>query len=222
MSTDPIRSLVQIASGITELTVTRATETARDLAALVGLDEDLTSQKLATRVSRIAEELRQAAADNHRQLVELIRSEVERSLARADLAKVADLDAARTSMATLMAQMEDLRTRMLAFVPSVPGVSAPADGSAAPAPRTEHAPEAVSPSSGRRRPPRRTFAGSSEAPAATKKAATKKTTAKKAATKKTPAKKTTTKKTPAKKTTAKKATAAKAATKKTTAKKAAE
>lgn len=213
MSTDPIRSLVQIASGITELTMTRATETARDLAALVGLDEDLTSQKLATRVSRIAEELRQAAADNHRQLVELIRSEVERSLARADLAKVADLDAARTSMATLMAQMEDLRTRMLAFVPSVPGVSAPADGSAAPAPRTEHAPEAVSPSSGRRRPPRRTFAGSSEAPAATtKKAATKKTTAKKAATKKTPAKKTT----------AKKTTAKKAATKKTTAKKAAE
>lgn len=215
MAFEFVRGYVQLASGLGELTRARATEAAQGLLSLPAAGE---VSKRALQVSEIADQLLEAARANRESLVALIRSEVESALGRADVVQLADFDRARTALAALTREVEDLRDTLLAEASrsplgrALPGVrpaeeAVTAAGAALTPAVRETVREAVE-----ERQPQAARATAKKAPA--RKTAARKTTAKKA----------TAKKATAKKSTAKKATATKAATsstaKKTSARKA--
>ena len=218
MSKDSLRGLVQLVSGLGDVTVARANQVARDLVNLTGLEDQLGKKKLAAQVQAISQEILKTAEANRAQVAALVRSEVESALGRGDVARLVDVDAAKASTAMLLSQVEELANRVRALVP---GLGAEAPAAPAPVPTTTPAtaePAAASASSGpaRKRPARRSFAGdpATAAPA-------KKTPAKKAPAKKAPAKKSPAKKAPSQAAAAAKSPAAKAATTRTPATKAA-
>lgn len=215
MAFEFVRGYVQLASGLGELTRARATEAAQGLLSLPAAGE---VSKRALQVSEIADQLLEAARANRESLVALIRSEVESALGRADVVQLADFDRARTALAALTREVEDLRDTLLAEASrsplgrALPGVrpaeeAVTAAGAALTPAVRETVREAVE-----ERQPQAARATAKKAPA--RKTAARKTTAKKA----------TAKKATAKKSTAKKATATRAATsstaKKTSARKA--
>lgn len=199
MSKDSLRGLVQLVSGLGEVTVARANQVARDLVNLTGLDDQLGKKKLAAQVQAISQEILKTAEANRAQVAALVRNEVESALGRADVARLVDVDAAKASTAMLLSQVEELTNRVRALVPGL-GAEAPT----APAPASATAPAtAESPA-----------ASATSAPA--RKATVKRTPAKKAPAKRavkaveaaTAAEKTTTRKSTTRKPTAKKATGA--------------
>jgi hypothetical protein len=245
MAMDGLRGYLQLASGLAEMSRARATEAA---SALLSLSSGLTSGRSSTnvqlQVQELAEELLAAAAANRRSLIALVRSEVERAVARSPIPPD-ELDRARAAVAKLSADVEALQAQLLTN-PAVGevaaklglvghGVSRPVDeGVVVDAAFTGPVDEPV-PAPPRRRPPRSQIAGGAstrpvvtdagdngaERPADTGASSTP------AGTTSAPTKRTaaatnaTTKKATAKKATTKKATAKKATTKKATAKKAA-
>ena len=230
MAFESVRSYVQLASGLGEMTKARALEAAQGLLALPGADE---VTRRAVQASTLADQLLEAAKANRDNLVALVQSEVEAALKRADVARIADVEAARTSLAALTRELADLRSTVLAA-----GVSAVSTASRTPlgtlarpttgavSTRTAHLAEeaterlgvpevggaVASASTADRAPTRAGAPGSAATRATAKKSTAKKSTAKKSTAKKAAATKTTT---------AKKATATKATAKKSTAKKAA-
>ncbi|MEO6412160.1 MAG: hypothetical protein ABIO48_06190 [Pedococcus sp.] len=206
MAFESVRSYVQLASGLGEMTKAKAMDAAQGLLALPGADE---VTRRAVQASTLADQLLEAARANRANLLTLIQGEVESALKKADVARVADVDAARAALTTVTKEIADLRAMLIAT-----GASAVAGASRSSLGRSVGASGAVTtaqraPASAAEPTPR----PASAAPA--KKAApVKKATAKKAA----PVKKATAKKAaPVKKVTAKKA----APVKKATAKKAA-
>ncbi len=227
MAKRSIHGFVELASGLGELTRSRAKEAATELLALTGVEGS--SKKVAKQASKLADDLLVAAETNRKQVVRLVRSEVEAALGRVDVGRlVGEVQGLGATVAALAAQVDDLAR-------SAAGRPAPS----APARVVEPEPARVAsrPAPAKKRPAKRTSSSATATPAATtapaKKAPAKKAPAKKAATtatKKAPAKKATstaTKKAPAKKAPAKKAATtaakkapAKKATTKTAAKKA--
>ena len=198
MAFESVRSYVQLASGLGEMTKARAMDAAQGLLALPGADE---VTRRAVQASTLADQLLEAARANRANLLSLIQSEVESALKRADVARVADVDAARAALTIVTKEIAELRSLL-----ATTGASAVAGAARSPIGRTVVGSGAVS-TAARPSAPSPAPAGS-----ATKTAAT--------ATKAAPAKKATAKKsTTAKKATAKKSTAKKPAAKKTTSRK---
>ncbi|MFC8502662.1 hypothetical protein ACFUC1_09885 [Pedococcus sp. NPDC057267] len=124
MAFESVRSYVQLASGLGEMTKARALEAAQGLLALPGADE---VTRRAVQASTLADQLLEAAKANRDNLVALVQSEVEAALKRADVARLADVEAARTSLAAVTRELADLRSTVLAA-----GVSAVSTASRTP------------------------------------------------------------------------------------------
>jgi hypothetical protein len=206
MAFEYVRGYVQLASGLGELTKARAVEAAQGLLTLPGAGE---VGKRAMQVTEFADQLLEAARANRESLVALIRSEVESALGRSDVVRLADFDRARTALAALTREVDDLRASLVAEASRSPlGRALPGTPSGATLPppvqpATEAVVAAATPSA-----PTRPSAKKATA----KKSTAKKSTAKKSTAKKATAKKATAKKSTAKKSTAKKSTATTAAT----------
>jgi polyhydroxyalkanoate synthesis regulator phasin len=220
---ESVRSYVQLASGLGEMTKAKAMDAAQGLLALPGADE---VTRRAVQASTLADQLLEAARANRANLLSLIQGEVESALKKADVARVADVDAARAALTTVTKEISDLRAMLVAT-----GVSAVAGASRSARGRSTGSSGAVT--TAHRVPAPAAAAAPAPTAATTKPAAKRATTKKATATKAAPAKRATAKKAtatkaaPAKRATAKKATARKAApaekttpAKKTTAKKA--
>ena len=224
MAFESVRSYVQLASGLGEMTKARALEAAQGLLALPGADE---VTRRAVQASTLADQLLEAAKANRDNLVALVQSEVEAALKRADVARLADVEAARTSLAALTREIADLRSTVLAA-----GVSAVSTASRTPlgglgrpttgavSTRTARMAEEAADRLGVAEVGEAVASGTT-AGGATTRAGAPRSAASKSAAKKSPAKKSAAKKSAAKKSAAKKATATTSAAKKATATKSA-
>jgi polyhydroxyalkanoate synthesis regulator phasin len=111
MAFESVRSYVQLASGLGELTRARALEAAQGLLALPGAGE---VTRRAMHASTVADQLLEAARANRASLLTLVRTEIETALQRADLVRAADLEAARTTLSALAGEVADLRSALAA------------------------------------------------------------------------------------------------------------
>ncbi len=212
MARQSIQGFVELASGLGELTKSRAMDAANELVALAGLEG--TRSALNTQAGALAEDLMTAAESNRRQLMALVRREVDAAMGRVDVGRLAaDVNAVTAAVAALAGQLEELATTVAGRARAE--VTEVAEPYIAP----EAGPARVAGASGSRPTPARrrpvTKAAAKKA-AAGKKAPAKKAPAKKSAAKKSAAKKSAAKKSAAKKAPAKKAPAKKAPAKKAT------
>jgi hypothetical protein len=217
---EALRSYVQAASGLTELSRARARELAASvvasgssgaIAGSVGQQASAIGGSVSQQVTAMAEELLSAGRSNRSALTDLIRAEVESAVARVGLVPAAELTAAHRRIAVLEARVEEL-ARPTRETSSAAG-SRIATAQGAPhvsAPRRRPSRAAVASAAGRgvAAAPSTPSTGAS---AATKRAARKAAPSKKATAKKATAKKATVKKATVKKATVKKATVKKAA-----------
>ena len=86
MAFESVRSYVQLASGLGEMTKAKAMDAAQGLLALPGADE---VTRRAVQASTLADQLLEAARANRANLLTLIQGEVESALKKADVARVA-------------------------------------------------------------------------------------------------------------------------------------
>ena len=199
MAFESVRSYVQLASGLGELTKARALEAAQGLLALPGADE---VTRRAVHASTVADQLLEAARANRASLLRLVRTEIEAALQRADLVKAADLDAARTTLSALASEVADLRSALAA-------TGAAAVATAARTPLGRGVPRSAAVSTVVQAPaPVATPDPQSPTGATTTKATVNRAAAKKAVTKKAVTKKAAARKTAATKTTGTRATTA--------------
>ena len=226
MGSDPLRNVVHLVSGVTEMTRAKATEAAADLIRMSGLDEQLKKKRVREQVESLAGEIMAAAESNRRSLEALVRTEVDKAVALVSNAPTPDLGSAKAAVAALTAQVDELAELVRSAVPGGRTKrSTPAPAQAAPAPAAaEPEPSRVDggTGAGSGRPSRSSFAspGAKATPSEPAAKAPAKTAAKKAspakktsapATKATaPATKATTTKAPAKRAPATKATTTKA------------
>jgi polyhydroxyalkanoate synthesis regulator phasin len=208
MAKRSIQGYVELASGLGELTRSRAKEAAAEILALAG--SDASRKKAAKQVSTLADDLLHAAEANRKHLVRMIRREVESAVAKLDVNRLSgEVQTLGATVAALAAQVDDMARSAAGLGARTPSPVAEALADiepeparvAAKAPATKAAPAKKAPA----RKTTATKATATKAPA--KKAPAKKSTATKA-----PAKKTTTS-TTAKKAPAKKATTSTTATK---------
>jgi len=181
MAFESVRSYIQLASGLGEMTKARAMEAAQGLLSLPGADE---VTRRAVQASTLADQLLEAAKSNRANLVALVQHEVELAQKRAEAARAAEAGAAQAAVSALAKELADLRGMLRAGGAMVGRRSG-----------------AVS---------TRVRAGSPLAQPETTRATGKPATAKKATARRATTKKTTAKRATAKKATAKKATATKA------------
>jgi len=192
MAKRSIQGYVELASGLGELTRSRAKEAAQEILSLAG--SDASRKKAAKQVSELADELLHAAQSNRKHLVRLVRREVETALGKLDVNRLSgDVQTLAATVAGLATQVDDMARSATGLNARTPGPVADALAGFEPEPARVVA---------------RPGAPAKKAPA--KKAPAKKAPAKKAPAKKAPAKKATT-------TTARKAPARKAPATKTTA-----
>jgi outer membrane biosynthesis protein TonB len=229
---ESVRSYVQLASGLGELTKAKAMDAAQGLLALPGADE---VTRRAVQASTLADQLLDAARANRANLLTLIQGEVESALKKADVARVADVDAARAALTAVTKEIADLRALLIATGASAvagasrsslarsvgvsgavttahrrPAASAePSPVTATPRPKPAATKSTVKPAAPATKTTAKRAAPAKKAAAAKKATAKRAAPAKKAsAAKKAPARKAA----PAKKTTTAKATTAKATT----------
>ena len=108
---DAVRGYLQLASGLTQVTLQKATEVARQLLAAtpagdVGTAASTGAQALSGQVSALADELMSTARQNRDQLRELVRAEVETVVARLGLAGTAELEAALAASQARVLELE--------------------------------------------------------------------------------------------------------------------
>ena len=125
MAFESVRSYVQLASGLGEMTKAKAMDAAQGLLALPGADE---VTRRAVQASTLADQLLEAARANRANLLTLIQGEVEAALKKADVARVADVDAARAALTAVTKEIAELRAMLVAT-----GASAVAGSFAQPA-----------------------------------------------------------------------------------------
>jgi len=128
---DAIKGYVELATGLTEVTVKRAQEAAQSLVtqgmALLNTDAvpDVPGKEqavdvaktAATSVQELADELLETSKQNRELLTGLIRTEVDRSAGRMGFVREEELAAVRRHIARLENQIADMRTAVAA--PSV-------------------------------------------------------------------------------------------------------
>ena len=197
MAKNSIQGYVELASGLGDLTRSRAKEAAQEIIALAS--QDTSRKKLAKQASALADDLLKAAEANRKQIVRLVRREVDSAVGKLDVDRLTrEVQGLGATVAALASQVEEL-ARSAASVEIRGAATVVSD-------IVEVAPEPVKAAA--KKAPARV---AKKAPA--KKAATKATPAKaaaKAPAAKAPAKKAATKAAPAKKASA---TTAKAAAK---------
>ncbi|MEP6649507.1 MAG: hypothetical protein ABJA74_06275 [Lapillicoccus sp.] len=114
MTMDGLRGYLQLASGLAETSRAKATQAASALLSLSsGLSSGRSGKNVQMQVQDLAEELLAAAAANRRSVIALVRSEVERAMARSPIPPD-ELDRARVAVAKLSADVEELRAHVLA------------------------------------------------------------------------------------------------------------
>jgi len=219
MAFESVRSYVQLASGLGEMTKARAMEAAQGLLALPGADE---VTRRAVQASTLADQLLEAAKANRTNLLSLVQAEVEAALRRADVARLADVEQAKAALATVTKELADLRAMVLASGASAVATAARSGrsrGGAAPgAVSTRPAPAPSAEPTRLHAAPTRDGQGASGSAAVSTSPAAKTSASDQPAAKKT-ASKTGTRKTPASKPAAAKKTASKTAAAKKTASK---
>ena len=109
MAKQSIQGFVELASGLGELTKSRALEAANELLALTGLEGS--SKKMGQQAAAFADEMMSAAESNRKQLVELVRTEIDAALGRVDLGRLAaDVNAVTAAVTALAGQLEEVAT----------------------------------------------------------------------------------------------------------------
>src|SRR5690242_8921762 len=98
MAFESVRSYLQLASGLGEMTKARAMDAAQGLLALPGADE---VTRRAVQATALADQILEAAKANRANLLTLVQAEVEAALRGADVARVAEVEAARTALAAV-------------------------------------------------------------------------------------------------------------------------
>lgn len=107
MAKRSIQGYVELASGLGEMTASRAKAAATELVALSG--GEMSPKKLSKQANKLADDLMTAAASNRQNLVSLVRREIETALGRLDVNRVvADLQALSDTVSAVAAQVEDL------------------------------------------------------------------------------------------------------------------
>ena len=237
MAKRSIHGYVELASGLGELTRSRAKEAARELLTLSGADAS--SKKVAKQASQLAEDLLTAAETNRKQLVRLVRREVDSAMGRLDVSRlVGDVQHLGATVTSLAGQVDELAraasgrgtlgspTRSSdAVTPAVQLVRDTTSGAgdvvttaaenALAASNSTARRASGRPATARKSPAKRGSTTKTAARGATSRASTQ-SPAKKSTAKTSTATKAATKKTTAKKTTAKKATPTKATARKST------
>ena len=118
---DALRGYVQLATGLTEVTVAKAREAA---AALLSQGLDLgrvpdvpgkdTASAAAASVQGLADDLLETSKQNREMLVGLVRTEVDRAAGRLGFVREEELAAVRRHVARLETQLADLRAEVTA------------------------------------------------------------------------------------------------------------
>jgi hypothetical protein len=150
---EALRGYVQLATGLTEVTVAKAREAA---AALLNQGLDLTqvsqvpgadkaagaATAAATQVQGLADDLLETSKANREMLTGLIRTEVDRTAGRMGFVREEELAAVRRHVSRLETQLADLRTHVGATASAEqkpdagrPAAETPAEPAAAEAPR---------------------------------------------------------------------------------------
>jgi hypothetical protein len=229
MAKRSIQGYVELASGLGELTRSRAKEAAQEILSLAG--SDASRKKAAKQVSDLADELLHAAQSNRKHLVRLVRREVDTALGKLDVNRLSgDVQTLAATVAGLASQVDDMARSATGLSTRTPGPVAdaladlepePARVAARPSTPAKKAPAKKAPAKkapAKKAPATKAPAKKTTATSATKASATKApakkapATAKKTPAKKAPAKKASTRKAPARKTTTTTATKAAATT----------
>ena len=195
---DALRSYLQLASGLAEVSAAKAKEAAASLAAQ-GPDTP-SPEALTIGLQTIAEDLVEQSKTNTDILVGLVKTEVDRAVGRMGFVREEELAAVRRHVQRLEAQLGNRSGQAVGAAGSA--VNAATVGAKSAAATAKTAANAAA-SAARTAPKIAAKAGSSapEVAPVTPKAAARKAPAKKATARKEPAKKATAKKAPAKKTT---------------------
>ncbi len=195
---DALRSYLQLASGLAEVSAAKAKEAAASLAAQ-GPDTP-SPEALTIGLQTIAEDLVEQSKTNTDILVGLVKTEVDRAVGRMGFVREEELAAVRRHVQRLEAQLGNRSGQAVGAAGSA--VNAATVGAKSAAATAKTAANAAA-SAARTAPKIAAKAGSSapEVAPVTPKAAARKAPAKKATARKAPAKKATARKAPAKKTT---------------------
>ena len=111
-----IQGYVELASGLGEMTKGAARDAAAELVALT--NNDLSPKKVTKQASKLADELIAAANTNRRNLVALVRSEVDRAVGRLDVNTLQqELAQVSATVHSLRSQVEDLASTRLDGLP---------------------------------------------------------------------------------------------------------
>ncbi|MCE1180684.1 MAG: hypothetical protein LWW86_16845, partial [Micrococcales bacterium] len=105
MAFESVRGYIQFASGLGDMTKARAMEAAEGLMSLPLVGD---AGKVAGQASALADQILEAASANRASLIALVRQEVDSSMERAEIARRADLEAARQVIAALATQVQEL------------------------------------------------------------------------------------------------------------------
>jgi hypothetical protein len=148
---DALRGYVQLATGLTEVAVTKAREAAsavlsQGVPQVPDPDAAVDAAKgAATQVQGLADGLLEASAQNREMLVGLVRTEVDRAAGRLGFVREEELAAVRRHVSRLESQLGEVRDRLgapagTAPAPSAPEPDAAPDGALAPEPVSDPAP----------------------------------------------------------------------------------
>lgn len=198
---DALRSYLQLASGLAEVSAAKAKEAAASLAAQ-GSDASKTPEALSTGLQTIAEDLVEQSRTNTDILVGLVKTEVDRAVGRMGFVREEELAAVRRHVQRLEAQLGSRSGQAVGAAGTAVSAATVGAKSAAATAKTA---AGVAASAARTAPRLATKATTSD-PAPTsvrtttpKKASARKSTVKKSATKKSATKKSATRKPAAKK-----------------------
>ena len=162
MAKRSIQGYVELASGLGELTRSAAKEAAAEILALAG--SDASRKKAAKQVSGLADELLHAAQSNRKDLVRLVRREVDSAVGKLDVNRLSgDVQTLAATVAGLASQVDDLARSATGMNTRTPGPVADALADLGPEPaRVAARPARRRRRRRRRRLPRRRLDGREE------------------------------------------------------------
>ena len=105
MAVDGLQNYIQMMSGMTKATRTKAVEAAKSLLAQTGLND--VASDAGERATKLAEELLAASRANRALLEKLIKAEVDKAGVRLGFVRAEDLDVLRAEIAELRRTVEE-------------------------------------------------------------------------------------------------------------------
>jgi polyhydroxyalkanoate synthesis regulator phasin len=105
MAVDGLQNYIQMMSGMTKATRTKAVEAAKSLLAQTGLND--VASDAGERVTKLAEELLAASRANRELFEKVIKAEVDKAAARLGFVRAEDLEALRAEIAELRRTVEE-------------------------------------------------------------------------------------------------------------------